>query len=160
MFSKGEKKTEPTRVIYEYKFIDTPRNIWDRKDVDEILSFDDLEHGFDENFRKSLEEAGKNKYRPSELTHEAIEEYMEDCDHMQVIMSTIDLLLHGGICESTLEDDCKKDVSTFFVNVPEEVFITIFFKEYIEPGFNLASSIFSGFSRFSQAFFQRTSAGV
>jgi hypothetical protein len=157
LFYKGDGKQEAERVVFQYKFIDTPKNIWEKKDLEDVLSFDDLENGFDEEFRRRLEEAAKNKFKPTQVSQDIINEYMEDCDHMQVIMSTFDILMHSIVNEPNFEDDCKKDVSTFFVNVSEGVFVTIFFKEYIEPRIHFNSPPSSPTSQDSQHhFFKET----
>lgn len=139
LFLKKSGSEVQERTVFTYKFIDTAKNIWEKNDLDEILSYDDLNYGFDEEFRASLEEAAKNKFKAVQVSQERIDEYMEDFDHLEVIMSTIDIMASNSLNESGLDEDCRKDVSTFFVNVPEEVFVSIFFKEMIEPRFEYGS---------------------
>ena len=135
LFGKKSCQEGPGRIIYTYKLMETPKNIWEKNDLDEILSYDDLNHGFDEEFRANLEESAKKKFKAVTVSQDMIDDYMEDCDHLQLIMSTIDIMAHSGVSESGFDEDCKKEVSTFFVNVPEDVFLSIFFKEFVEPRF-------------------------
>ena len=38
--------------IFQFKLIETPKNIWDKDDLEDILSRDDLDDFFDEQFRQ------------------------------------------------------------------------------------------------------------
>lgn len=137
LFGKKEKTGEKEKEVFTYKFIDSPKCIWDKNDLEDVLSYDDLNNGYDEEFRTQLELASKQKFKAVDLNHDKLEDYMEDCSQIELILATIDIMAHSAIQEPSFEFDCKREVSTFFVNVREDIFVGIFFKEFVEQRFDL-----------------------
>lgn len=96
--------TSVNKIVLQYKQIETPKNIWDKAELDEILSFEDLQHGFDDVLRQNLEYVSKFKFKPVEAVNMTkINDYLEKCKYLEILKMTIDHKLDSDNVDTALE---------------------------------------------------------
>ena len=124
---------QPTQP-HLYKRIDTPKNIWEKKDLEEVLSYDDLQHGFDEEFRKSLETACVRKTGRSEgeVNMIKIADFLDKCKYLLIVKFTID--------NSEREDEmvqsedsvvASNDLHMHILNCDDEMYLSLLFNDLL-----------------------------
>jgi len=118
-----------------YKKIETPRNIWDKRDLEDILSFDDLELGFDESFRAELEASLAVRQKPpEELCLQRMGEFAQKCEFLQILKCTIDN--HLSLEPVAANDGDLATAQGFHLHLlacPAEHYLAVVFNELVFP---------------------------
>lgn len=121
--------------VYEYMFIDTPRHLFESHLLDEILSAEDLEDSYNEPFRQMLEHTSKHPQRWQEfpLDTNILHNYLDTCAELEIVLSTIETSERMHQVFETVEDEWKKDLSVFLINMDATYLMPIVFAEFVAP---------------------------
>lgn len=132
--SKIKAGSGKANQTYQFKLIETPKNIWDKSDLEDILSRDDIDDFFDEEFRRKAELASKTKHKSCESVNMTIiNTFLEDCKYLELIKLTIEHKLGSDLIDTAAQ--AAEASEMFIAEVRDERFIFILFAGYLEQWF-------------------------
>lgn len=118
---------------YEYMFIDTPRCLFETHLLDEILSRDDLEDSYHEQLRAVLEHASKypQRWETPPIDRHKLHNYLDTCAELEIVLSTIQTSEKMHAVFESVEDEWKRDLSVFLVNMDATHLMPLVFAEFV-----------------------------
>ena len=119
--------------LYEYMFIDTPRYLFETHLLDEILSRDDLDDSYNEQLRQVLEHASKHpqRWEVAPIDRNKLHNYLDTCAEMEIVLSTIQTSEKMHAVFESVEDEWKRDLSVFLINMDATHLMPLVFAEFV-----------------------------